>query len=162
MAEAADVFRSATATAGLAPAVADCMSPVPGCGAAGGLWGSVGGVGNAAETYHLSGPPGRNGKSGMCTDPVSDLTAGSRVAPLWIGTATVPVAALGRAYRATVLAEDVSGPLRWKAAGLPVGLSLAAGVIRGTPTRPGHFAVTLTAAEATGIAATMILTLVVV
>jgi uncharacterized protein YjdB len=81
-----------------------------------------------------------NGISGSQT-----LTVG--LAPLSITTTSLPSGALGMAYSTTLAAAGGSAPYTWSlsAGSLPTGLSLNAttGLISGTPTATGTFAVTV-------------------
>ena len=66
--------------------------------------------------------------------------------PLTITTMSLPAASAGQPYRVVLQARAGRPPYRWKVANgkLPPGLALdERGIIRGTPTRPGTFQVTL-------------------
>ena len=64
---------------------------------------------------------------------------------LTIITTSLPVGLINVPYPATTLqAQGGTGPYRWTAAGLPVGLTLnAAGLLNGTPTTSGTSNVTV-------------------
>jgi sugar lactone lactonase YvrE len=104
---------------------------------------AAGAVGNATPLSILSGP-----ETGL------DHPLGIAVSPpqLAITTGSLPDAAVGQAYSATLTAGGATPPYYWTAVGgLPPGLVLnpASGQITGTPTRSGLFKITATATDAT-------------
>lgn len=84
----------------------------------------------------------------------------SAVQPLTIITSSLPDAALGVSYSATVTASGGTGTKTWSASNLPSGLSIdaASGIISGIPvTRAGSpFAVSINVADASGTANTVL------
>ncbi len=80
--------------------------------------------------------------------------------PLKITTPALPRGTAGMTYQAALTAAGGTPPYRWKAAGLPAGLSVAAdGVIRGYPTAVGARKVTVTVTDAQRASRTKTLTL---
>src|SRR5262249_42643734 len=73
-------------------------------------------------------------------------------APLGVNGAALALAEVGRPISLTVASTGGLGPLRWSAASVPGGRSLAPckGLIRGPPTAAGAFTVTVTAQDSDG------------
>ena len=68
------------------------------------------------------------------------------VPELVITTASLPSGTVGSPYSATLAASGGTAPYTWSATGLPAGLGISSGgVISGTPTTEGTFALTVTA-----------------
>jgi hypothetical protein len=89
--------------------------------------------------------------SGGVTSSGSTFTIASAVTLAIIAT-SLPRGLINVPYPATALqAQGGTGPYRWTAAGLPVGLTLnAAGVFSGTPTTAGTSNVTITVTDTLG------------
>ena len=67
---------------------------------------------------------------------------------LTITSAALPNGTVGVAYaQVTMQAQGGTAPFTWTAQGLPPGLSLAGGVLSGTPTAAGTFSVTVTVTD---------------
>jgi hypothetical protein len=81
------------------------------------------------------------------TSTTTSTTSGGTPAPLDVTTASLPVAAYGAAYFATLRASGGTTPYTWTvdpSSSLPPGLSLMPyGVIQGTPTEPGTYQFTV-------------------
>jgi len=122
-------------------------------------------------TGAISGTPSASGSFAFSVQ-VADAAASTATAQLSIAvgstlsitTATLPNAATGIAYNQTLSATGGAPPLQWTVSGgaLPAGLSLtvATGVISGTPTVAGSFNFTVRVQDATGGTATRALSLV--
>ena len=74
---------------------------------------------------------------------IKDFSITVGVAPLWIGTPSLPDGAAGIPYSASLTASGGTAPFTWSASGLPAGLSVdpASGTISGAPTVAGTFTV---------------------
>jgi hypothetical protein len=79
---------------------------------------------------------------------------------LTLATAKLPAATAGRPYSATIKLRGGSRPFRWRASGLPAGLTLAqSGTVSGKVGAAGTFRVTLRVRDALGGTATKTLVL---
>ena len=80
---------------------------------------------------------------------------GTPIPTITMQPATLPAGQVGVAYASTALiADGATGPYTWRASGLPGGLSLTTGgLLTGWPNAAGTTIVTLTAIDATGLAA---------
>jgi hypothetical protein len=82
------------------------------------------------------------------------------VVPLGVTTTTLAAGSPGVAYSQNLAADGGVSPVTWVAAGLPAGLSANnSGVITGTPTVTGTFAVTAIATDSSVPAQTAVVTL---
>jgi Fibronectin type III domain len=91
--------------------------------------------------------------------PGDAVTAATNTA-LTIATGTLPHGTAGMTYQATLAAAGGTPPYRWRAAGLPRGLTVAAsGVIKGYPAVVGATKVTVTVTDAEHTSRTATLTL---
>jgi hypothetical protein len=69
-------------------------------------------------------------------------------APLVITTTSLPAATAGTPYSQQLRTTGGTGPYTWTSGALPAGLTLSAGgLLSGTPTVPGTYSVTVTAAD---------------
>ena len=110
----------------------------------------------------LSGTPGANGPFSLSVT-VSDSAASQATvtfaitvipAALVITTASLPNGTVGLAYSASLAASGGVPPYAWSAAGLPDGVSTAAGgAIGGTPGAAGKFTVAVTVKDSAGVSA---------
>jgi hypothetical protein len=74
---------------------------------------------------------------------------------LAVASNSLPAARVGVPYSASVKASGGVAPFTWKAAGLPVGLSISAdGQISGTPKESGSASILLTVSDVYGLTAT--------
>ena len=75
------------------------------------------------------------------------------IGDLSVTTSSLPTGAVGSAYGATVAGSGGATPYRWKAIGLPPGLSLEPvnGRLSGTPTVTGSYTVTVSLTDANGL-----------
>ncbi len=85
-----------------------------------------------------------NGKTATAT---LQLVIGAAVA---VTTTSLPDAIVGTAYEATLAAEGGTTPYNWAVQGIPDGLTVdaATGVLSGTPTTEGSYALTVTVTDA--------------
>ena len=100
--------------------------------------------------------------SGHTSAPIVGMaTTAPTAVPPAITTNVLPIGTSGVAYPATTLAATGgTSPDTWSATGLPPGLRLStSGVLIGTPTQSGDFAVTFTVKDSTGATGTKLLAL---
>jgi probable HAF family extracellular repeat protein len=90
----------------------------------------------------------------------ADTVTGTTDRPLAISTTVLPPGTAGMTYHAALAASGGTLPYRWKARGLPAGLSLAAsGVISGYPATTGSRKITVTVDDAQRASRSAVLTL---
>jgi alpha-tubulin suppressor-like RCC1 family protein len=79
------------------------------------------------------------------------------VADLAVSSAALPSGRVGVGYAARVNASGGAAPYRWRATGLPPGLSLdpASGAVAGTPAASGTYPVLVSVADAWGVTASV-------